>query len=227
MRWSGEYAADEHYPLFRDRQEAGRELATHLRRYQGSAPVVLGIPRGGVVVAAEVAHALDGELDVVIARKLGAPGAPELAIGAVTADGGQYLNHEIIKSLGVRPDWIEWVTSREMAEARRREGLFRGGRPSPALEGRTVIIVDDGLATGATVHAAVNAVRNRKPARVVVAAPVGAPEACTALWQVADDVVCPYVPDPFGAIGRFYQHFDAVDEADVERLLYNAATIPV
>jgi putative phosphoribosyl transferase len=167
---------------------------------------------------------LGGELDIAVARKLGAPGAPELAIGAVTADGGRYLNHQIIRNLGVQEDWIDQVTQREMAEARRRESLFRQGRPGPSLQSRTVILVDDGLATGATMHAAVDAVQKQKPARLVVAVPVGARDACEVLGGVTDECVCPYTPEPFGAIGYFYERFEPVDEAEVTRILNEAAT---
>lgn len=225
MTWPDENAGGDPLPLFHDRQEAGRELATHLRDHQGTAPVVLGIPRGGVVVAAEVARALNGQLDVIVARKLGAPGAPELAIGAVTADGGRYLNAEMVHALAVPQSYIARVSQVEMAEAQRRQTRLRRGRTAVPLRGRTVIVVDDGVATGATVQAAVTALRHRRPGRIVVAAPVGAREACAALRSHADEVVCPHVPDPFGAIGFFYERFEGVDDAEVERLLQDAGAV--
>ncbi|MGA7991812.1 MAG: phosphoribosyltransferase family protein, partial [Thermoanaerobaculia bacterium] len=162
--------------FFRDRRDAGRVLAEALEKYRVRDPLVLGIPRGGVVVAAEVARRLGAEVDVLVARKLGAPGQPELAIGAVTADGGRWLNGALVSSLAVDAGYIDDVTRAEMAEAHARQTRFRGVRPPPEIEGRVVILVDDGFATGATVRAAARALRRKRPARLVLAAPVGAPE---------------------------------------------------
>lgn len=209
-------------PLFRDRIDAARVVAERLARYKGQGPVVLGIPRGGVVVAAEIARRLEGSLDIVVARKLGAPGSPELAVGAVTADGGRFLNEDIIRMLGVSQEYLASVTAVQMAEAKRREEWLRNLRPAVPLAGKVVIIVDDGLATGATMQAAVRSVRKHNPAKLIVAAPVGSRDACAGLSREADEVVCPYQPEPFGAVGFFYQHFDPVDDKEVQALLDEA-----
>lgn len=206
-------------PLFRDRLEAGRLLADALGKYRGTDALVVGIPRGGAAVAAELARALDAELDIVVARKLGAPGSAELAIGAVTADGGCYLNGDIIRMLGVTEPYVQAVISVQMVEARRREDTLRQLRPRARIRGRTVIVVDDGLATGATMRAAVRSLRKEEPARVIVAVPVGARETCAALAAEADEVVCPHQPEPFGAIGLFYEHFEPVEDVEVQHLL--------
>ena len=211
--------------LFVDRVDAGRRLAEKLTKHRGQNVLVLGIPRGGVPVAAEVAKALGGELDVIVARKLRAPGSPELAIGAVTANGGRYLNDRIIYEIGVSNDYIERITASEMEEAHRRESKFREGRRPPEIEGRTVIVVDDGLATGATMRAAVRSVRQARPTRVIVAVPVGARESCEALAEEADEVVCPHRPEMFFAIGGFYQNFEPTDDEEVRRLLSEATTL--
>lgn len=205
--------------LYRDRIEAGRVLGAHLAAYRGKGVLVLGIPRGGVPVAAEVARQLNAELDVVVARKLGTPGQPELAIGAVTANGGRFLNEELIRGLEVSDAYLAEVTAAEMAEARRREERFRGGRTAPNLAGRTIIIVDDGLATGATMRAAVRSVRKGEPERVVVAVPVGSRDACAELGREADEVVCPYQPYPFWAIGYFYLHFEPTEDIEVQDII--------
>jgi putative phosphoribosyl transferase len=205
--------------VFRDRADAGAKLAKQLERHRGPRTLVLGIPRGGVVVAAEVARRLAAELDLIVARKLGAPTSEELAIGAVTANGGRYLNDSIIRALNVSPEYLERVTEREEAEARRREGRFRGGRPAPQIAGRTVIVVDDGLATGATMHAAVRAIRQQSPARLIVAVPVGSGDACAAIRQEVDELVCLFEPALFDAVGAFYLDFQPTDDAVVERLL--------
>jgi len=205
--------------LFRDRVGAGRVLAGALSRYSGRDVLVLGIPRGGVPVAAEVARALGGELDVLVARKLGAPGWEELALGAVTADGGRVLNDALIRDLEVKAEYLDAVTAKQVGDALAAEKRFRGSRPVPTVAGRVVIIVDDGLATGATMRAAVRSVRQRMPARVIVAAPVGTVEACSELRGEADEVACPHVPERFGAVGAFYEVFTPTSDAEVEAIL--------
>ena len=206
-------------PLFRDRVDAGQRLAQRLDSFRDALPVVFAIPRGGVPVGAEVARALDAELDVVVARKLGAPRHAELAIGAVTADGERYLNQDIISQLRINDAYLERITKEQGEEASRREQLFRGGRPPVDIKGRTALLVDDGLATGATMRAAARSLRKREPGRLVVAVPVGSPEACWALLNDADEVVCLAQPDPFYAIGLHYEQFDQVEDAEVTRLL--------
>ncbi len=204
--------------LYRDRVDAGRALARTLAAYRPHA-VVIGVPRGGVVVAAEVARALDAELDVIVARKVGAPGQPELAIGAVSADGTTFLNDELIRLLGVSDPYLSAVIQRRWEEARERDRLLRGDTPRIPLKGRTVILVDDGLATGATMRAAVRAARHERPSRVVVAVPVGSTEACGALRLEADEVICPDERAEFGAVGLYYQRFDQVRDEEVVQLL--------
>ena len=203
----------------RDRTTAGALLAAQLDEHAGAETLVLGIPRGGVPVAAAIASALGAELDVVVTRKLGAPFQPELAIGAVAADGTRVLDRENVALLGVTQDYLDAVTRRERAEAHRRELRFRGGRPAPWVQGRTVIVVDDGLATGATVLAAVDAVRRQSPRRLVVAAPVGSHQAVELLAGHADQVVCLAQPEPFIAVGLHYRLFDQVEDDEVLRLL--------
>jgi len=205
--------------LFRDRIEAGAALAKSLDAYRGSDTLVLGIPRGGVVAAAEIARSLDAELDVVVARKLGAPGQPELAIGAVTADGGRFLNEEMIQALHISASYLDAVTRVQMAEARHRETWMRNLRPAVPVAGRIVILVDDGLATGATMLAAARALRRHGPARLVAAAPVATRDACAALQAEVDEVVCPLQPEPFGAVGLYYQYFEPVEDEQVRELL--------
>jgi putative phosphoribosyl transferase len=205
--------------IFRDRIDAGAELAKRLEAYRGRDVLVLGIPRGGVPVAAEVARSLDAELDIVVARKLGAPFQPELAIGAVTANGGRYLNDVLAREADVTPEYLAAVTAEEMAEAHRREERFRGQRTPPRIAGRTVIVVDDGLATGATMRAAVRSLRRREPARLVVAIPVGPPSTCAALRAEADEVIALHEPEPFLAVGLYYQDFRPTEEREIERLL--------
>jgi predicted phosphoribosyltransferase len=209
-------------PAFFDRVEAGRRLAQRLEGYRGSDTLILGIPRGGVPVAAEVARHLDAELDVVVARKLGAPGAPELAIGAVTANGGIFMNEAVLEQLGVATTYLNSVVATERAEAHRREERFRGSRAKAPVAGRTVILVDDGLATGATMRAAVRSVRKQGPGRLIVAVPVGAPETCATLRFEADEVVCLHQPDPFFAVGLYYGRFDQTTDDEVQRLLDDA-----
>ena len=207
------------HPRFRDRREAGAALADALAAYQEVDPVVLGIPRGGVPVAAEVAHRLGAELDIIVARKIGFPGEPEFAIGAVSANGGTFLDEDIIQAAGVSKLYLEAAIARECAEARRREGLYRGDRPAQVPEDRVVIVVDDGLATGATMWAAVRSVRKHEPSKVVVAVPVGSRKACEMLRAEADVVVCCAILSPFMAVGAHYEHFDQVSDADVMSIL--------
>jgi putative phosphoribosyl transferase len=204
---------------FVDRCDAGRYLATFLERYRGKGTVVLGIPRGGVPVAGEVARQLDADLDIVVARKVGEPFQPELALGAVTANGGQYLNEDLIVEVAVSRQELNAAIAREQEVARQSEAHFRSGRPPVAIAGRTVIIVDDGLATGATMRAAARSVRRHGAARLVVAVPVGARETCLALAADADAVVCPWQPEPFYAVGLWYQRFAPTNDAEVLRIL--------
>lgn len=213
--------------LFRDRIEAGDVLAKSLAGYRGRNTLVVGIPRGGVVVAAEIARQLEAELDVVVARKLGAPGQPELAIGAVTADGGRFLNDEMMVALQIAPSYLDAVTRVQMTEARHRETWLRNLRPAAPIAGRTVILVDDGLATGATVRAAARALRQHGPARLIVAVPVGTPEACDAVRSDADEVVCSLQPEPFGAVGLYYEHFEPVEDEQVREQLEAARSASV
>lgn len=210
--------------LYFDRTDAGRRLATYLEPLRASHPLVLGIPRGGVPVAAEVARALHAELDVCVARKLGAPQSKELAIGAVTADGARLLNEDLMAALEVSEGYLAAETTRQLEEAQRRERWFRSGRPAHSVAGRTVVLVDDGLATGATVRAAVRSLRSRGAGRVIVAVPVGAPQACALLAREADEVICPRQPEPFGAVGAHYVHFEPVEDAEVLALLGGASS---
>ena len=211
--------------LFGDRREAGDALANSLARYRTADVLVLGLPRGGVPVAARVARALDAELDVLVARKLGSPISAELAIGAVTADGDRFLNEDVLRELDVSETYLEAVTAVQRAEARQREARFRGSRPAPRIAGRTVILVDDGLATGATMRAAVQSVRQRQPGRLVVAVPVGSREACEALRGEVDEVVCLHEPEYFGAVGSYYRDFEQTDDDEVRRLLDEAPAL--
>jgi predicted phosphoribosyltransferase len=210
---------------FADRAAAGDVLADALAYYRGADVLVLGLPRGGVVVAARVAEELGGELDVIVARKLGSPISAELAIGAVTADGERVLNEGLISELAVSEMYLSAVTEMQQKEARRREAQFRGSRPAPRIAGRIVILVDDGLATGATMHAAVRSVRRQRPARLVVAVPVGSREACEALATEADEVVCPWQPEPFGAVARYYEGFVQTTDEEVVQLLQRSPAV--
>jgi putative phosphoribosyl transferase len=208
--------------LYRDRVDAGQRLAGLLKSYEGRDVLILAIPRGGVPVAAEVARRLKAELDVVVARKLGAPMQPELAIGALTANGGMFLDHDALAEIGVSKDYLEQEIARETEVARLREARFRKERPPARVEGRTVIVVDDGLATGATMRAAVRSVAKRRPARLVVAVPVGARKATNDLRRETDEVVCPLTPEPFFAVGLHYAEFAPVEDEEVEAILDQA-----
>lgn len=212
--------------MFRDRSEGGRALAGLLARYAGRAGViVLALPRGGVPVGYEVARALGVPLDVFVVRKLGAPGQPELAIGAIASGGVRVLDAELVRALAITPETIEAIAGREEEELQRRERLYRGERKPRELGGETVILVDDGLATGASMRSAVAAVRQQGPAKVVVAVPVAAAQVCTAFQQIADEVVCAATPTPFYAVGQWYAVFDQTDDDEVRRLLAGAAAL--
>ena len=213
--------------LFRDRTEAGRLLAARLEKYAGKPDViVLALPRGGVPVAYEVAKALHPPMDVFIVRKLGIPGHEELAMGAVATGGVRVLNDQAVSALGI-PDYvIDAVADWETLELERRERLYRGDRPPPDVRGKTVILVDDGLATGSTMLAAVQALRQRGPARIVVAVPVASPDTCELLKAYADEVVCAATPEPFYAVGLWYLNFSQTTDEEVRELLErNAAEV--
>jgi len=205
---------------FRDRSEAGADLAESLRHYQGRGDVVvLGLPRGGVPIASEVARRLKAPFDVFVVRKLGVPGHEELAMGAIASGGVRFSNRDVVESLGISETVIDSVALREQVELDRREHLYRGDRPPLSLENKTVILVDDGVATGSTMRAAIRAARQRHPARVVVAAPVGAPSACVDLSHEADEVVCVRMPDPFVAVGLWDADFTPTSDEEVRALL--------
>jgi putative phosphoribosyl transferase len=206
--------------LFHDRAHAGRLLAQRLADYGGrSDVVVLGLPRGGVPVAFEVAAALGAPLDVFVVRKLGLPGQPELAMGAIATGGVLVLNDEIVGMLGIDSRTIDEVARVEEVELARRERAYRGDRPAIDVKGKVVIVVDDGLATGATMRAAVRALKLLAPARVVAAAPVAEADTCRALLSEADDVICAVTPPTFRAVGMWYHDFSQTTDAEVQALL--------
>jgi putative phosphoribosyl transferase len=204
---------------FVDRRAAGRQLAERLEPYRGQDVAVMGIPRGGVAVAAEIADLLAADLDVVVARKVGAPMQPELALGAVTASGARFTNTVLVRAVGVSPQLFRILADEQRSEARRVEHRLREGRPAARLVGRTVILVDDGLATGATMRAAIRSVRRAGPARLVVAVPVGAPATSESLRSQVDEVICLLAPDPFFAVGVYFEDFTPIDDKAVQRLL--------
>jgi putative phosphoribosyl transferase len=209
---------------FRDRADAGRRLAAVLQHYAGRPDVlVLALPRGGVPVAYEVARALGAPLDIFVVRKLGVPGQPELAMGAIATGGVRVLNRDIVEALGIPPQMVEAVAQREQTELERREREYRGARPAPDVQGKIVILVDDGLATGATMRAAAMALKSEQPARVVVAVPTAAREACDDFRADVDEVVCAQTPPMFGAVGMWYDDFRETSDEDVRALLNRAA----
>lgn len=210
-----------------NRQAAGRALAEALRPYSGRNDVIiLALPRGGVPVAAEIARALKAPLDLMLVRKLGVPGYPELAMGAIAAGGVRVMNEDVVRGIGISPEAIGRVAEEESRELERRARAYRGDRPWPDLKGRCVILVDDGLATGATMHAAIDAVRVQQPASIVVAVPVAPPDTVRALRPLVDEVICPHTPEPFQAIGLWYQDFSQTSDAEVIALLDELAVPP-
>jgi len=204
---------------FRNRVEAGRRLAGALGQYKGKDTVVLGIPRGGVVVAKEVADALEAPLDIVISRKIGAPGEPEFALGAVTQEGDVILDRKTADSVGASREYLESEIRQKKEEVKQRMERFRGDAPYPSLKGKVVIVVDDGIATGSSVEAAVTSIRKREPREVVIAVPVAPPDTVESLKAGGNTVVCLETPSVFFAIGEFYQRFDQVEDSEVKRIL--------
>lgn len=205
--------------VFRDRTDAGRQLGARVADWKADDPVVVGLPRGGVPVAYEVAQALGAPLDILVVRKIGAPGQPELALGAVGEGGIRLYNHDIVDALGVSADQLDRLTDSVCAEVAERTELLRGPRPPLELAGRAVVLVDDGIATGATVRAAMAVLRRREVSEVLLAVPVTAPEALRVLGPLADDLVCLSAPPSFQAVGQYYQDFDQTSDQEVRRLL--------
>ncbi|HJZ93790.1 MAG TPA: phosphoribosyltransferase [Gemmataceae bacterium] len=211
--------------LFEDRHDAGRQLAAKLGRYAGRPDgIILALPRGGVPVGYEVARALGVPLDLFLVRKLGVPGREELAMGAIASGGVRVLNEDVVRELGIPQRWVDEVTADEAAELRRREAAYRDDRPAPDVRGKTVILVDDGLATGASMRAAVAALRQLGPARIVVAVPVAAAQTCKEFRSEADEVVCAETPEPFYAVGTWYEDFSQTTDDEVRDLLSRAPT---
>lgn len=205
--------------VFADRLEAGRKLGQALGHYAGTNALVLGLPRGGVEVADEVARAIDGQLDVWVVRKIGAPYQPELGMGAIAEGPAVVLDRSLVHVLGVSRSQLFAIAHREMAEVRRRVVRFRGGRPEPEVAGRNVILVDDGIATGGTMRAAIRAIKKRRPATLVVATPVAPPDTVASMMQNVDEVVCLEQPMNMYAIGLWYEDFHQVPDEDVVRIL--------
>lgn len=204
---------------FKDRREAGRLLAQQLSSYRGQQTVVLGIPRGGIIVAQELARALQADLDIVLAHKLRTPGHAELAMGSIAEDGRLFLNEEVIRELGVGEAYIQQEKARQMAEIRRRTELFRHGRPKVPLVGRIVIVTDDGIATGATTQAALWAVQLEKPEKLIAALPVGPEYVIMRLAEDVDEMMCLRTPPLFAAVGQFYLRFEPVEDEEVLEIL--------
>lgn len=211
-------------PYFLDRYDAGQRLAERLSRYVDQPDLlILALPRGGVPVAYEVARALKAPLDVFLVRKLGFPGHEELAMGAIATGGVRILDWQLVQMYGVPPDAIERVTMAEQRELERRERLYRDGRPAPDVKGYTVILIDDGLATGSTMRAAVEALREEGARKIVVAVPVAPPDTCEAMKEEVDEIVCAVTPEPFRAVGIWYADFSETSDEEVRELLARAA----
>jgi predicted phosphoribosyltransferase len=210
--------------IYRDRRDAGRQLAAKLADYAGRSDVlVLALPRGGVPVAFEVVQAIDAPLDVFLVRKLGVPGQEELAFGAIASGGVRLLNQDVVRALRIGPEVIDRIAAVEEAELRRRERQYRDDRPAPDVSGKTVILIDDGLATGASMRVAVAALRQRHPARLVVAVPIASPVTCGEFQHEVDEVICARTPDPFYAVGLWYEDFSQTTDEEVRDLLRRAA----
>lgn len=209
--------------IFRDRRDAGQKLAQKLMKYHDRPDVViLALPRGGVPVAFEVAQALNVVLDILLVRKLGVPGHEELAMGAIASGGVRILNEDVVRILRLPDDVIDLATARELKELERREKAYRGDRPRPNLQNRIAIIVDDGLATGASMRAAINALRLQQPKRIVVAVPTASPETCETFEQEVDEIICATTPQPFMGVGMWYRDFGQVTDQEVRELLAQA-----
>src|SRR5262245_8721484 len=212
--------------MFRDRSEAGQILAEMLHEYRDQPDVlILALPRGGVPVAFEVATALGAPLEVFVVRKLGVPWHRELAMGAIASGGVRVINEDVVQALGISNDIIDEVAEAESHELERREATYRDGRPRPEIHGKVVILVDDGLPTGSTMRAAVEAVRRLDPAEVVVAVPVGAEDTCRELKSLSDDVVCVETPEPFYGVGSWYEDFSQTTDDEVRELLARASEL--
>jgi len=211
---------------YRDRRHAGLELARYLADVKGQDVVVLALPRGGVPVAFEVARALDAELDVFVVRKLGLPGHPEFAMGAIASGGVRVLNDEVVRLYRIPEQAVEAIARDERHELERRERAFRSQRPPLDVGGRTVVLIDDGLATGSTMKAAVEAVRSLRPARIIVAVPVGSPDTCREFAAIADDIICARAPEHFAAVGQWYDDFRQTTDEEVRELLQAATAEP-
>lgn len=208
---------------YRDRFNAGRKLAPLLSRYAESNTVVLALPRGGIPVGYEVARALHAPLDVILVRKLGVPGQEELAMGAIASGGLRVISEDMVEALGIPDRSIAEVAANEEHELERQERAYRGDRPVPEIQSRTVILIDDGLATGATMRAAVLVLRAQQPGQLIVAVPVAPRETCDALRADADEVICPETPDSFIAVGEAYQDFSQISDEEVRELLHRSA----
>jgi predicted phosphoribosyltransferase len=214
---------DGHVARFRDRHDAGTQLAAKLLRYADQPDtLVLGLPRGGVPVAYEVAHGLHAPLDVLIVRKLGVPGQEELAMGAMATGGAWVLDEALVRTVGISPTQIAAIVQAEQQELARREQLYRGARPFPEIQDRTIILIDDGMATGSTMYVAIQAIRQLGPRRIVVAVPTAAPDTCEALRLEVDDLVCLITPKVFYAVGLWYADFTPTTDDEVRQLLDRA-----
>ncbi len=216
---------------FRDRKEAGKLLAAQLAAYANQQDlIVLALPRGGVPVGFEIAQALHAPLDVIVVRKLGVPGQEELAMGAIATSGIRILNKDVVQFLNIPDEVVDHVTAQELKELERRERLYRGERPAYDVGGRTIILVDDGIATGATMHAAVAAIKQRQPTCIIIAVPTAAPSTCDEFAMEVDELVCVIRPEPFIAVGYWYRQFSQTSDEEVHHLLEQAnqrtSTIP-